>query len=599
MTTIYTHAPIIFAPDTIMNAACANQEIHEKMDDIDLLKADKSYVDSILVSGSPKGVYATLAALTAAIPAGNTNIYLVTADGKWYYWNGAAWTAGGTYQSTGIADGSITPVMLNSEIPNTKNTNNLFIKSTATLGKYISDTTGLEVVNAAFGYVTLNVVPGAYYFVNYNYGANGHRGVYFDSGGSNISAIDGTTYYFVNKTDGTRLAFVVAATAATVKINFLVADIDNVIIFQDASKVHDGVTIEDKWLDSNVVKRRDIPFVSNILDDINSVTIIDYAYTSVSHPFISSTTFGQNAPIPVTAGEIYLVENFTSTYAPSTLSTRGIFLDANFIYVSLLVADDSTSYSPKYTVPAGAAYMMVLFETALLSTFSIKRIYSPTVNDMMIRRNAIYPGYWISKKWVSFGDSITYRELWQPDVVTELGLVHTNCGIGSTQLAGTGATAFWQDARLDVVKAADPDVITILGGANDLVGEILIGTAAEFAAALGAKDTNLFLGAYSYIIENLLTWKPTLKIILLTTTYAHLDGATMAPASGLRYTDYANATKLVALYYGLLYVDLHGEAEVNKLTQSTYTSDGIHPNTDGAKAIAKLVIAGLEKISPF
>ena len=61
-----------------------------------------------VASGSPKGVYATLSALQSAKPTGDANIYLVTADGKWYYWSGSAWTAGGTYQSTGIADGSVT-----------------------------------------------------------------------------------------------------------------------------------------------------------------------------------------------------------------------------------------------------------------------------------------------------------------------------------------------------------------------------------------------------------------------------------------------------------------------------------------------------------
>ena len=87
------------------------------------LKADKTYVDTLaasLISGSPKATYATLTALQTAYPTGNTNIYLVIADGKWYYWNGSAWTAGGTYQSTGIADGSVTPEKTNSEIPNTK-----------------------------------------------------------------------------------------------------------------------------------------------------------------------------------------------------------------------------------------------------------------------------------------------------------------------------------------------------------------------------------------------------------------------------------------------------------------------------------------------
>jgi len=66
------------------------------------LKADKTYVDTkiaTVVSGSPKGVYATLSALQSAYPSGNTNIYVVSADGNWYYWSGTTWASGGVYQS--------------------------------------------------------------------------------------------------------------------------------------------------------------------------------------------------------------------------------------------------------------------------------------------------------------------------------------------------------------------------------------------------------------------------------------------------------------------------------------------------------------------
>jgi lysophospholipase L1-like esterase len=78
-------------------------------------KATIPYVDTkvaAVASGSPKAVYATLSALQTAFPTGNTNIYLVTADGKWYYWNSSAWTAGGTYQSSGIANDGVTPPLL-------------------------------------------------------------------------------------------------------------------------------------------------------------------------------------------------------------------------------------------------------------------------------------------------------------------------------------------------------------------------------------------------------------------------------------------------------------------------------------------------------
>ncbi|MCY1690755.1 hypothetical protein OVA29_08815 [Exiguobacterium sp. SL14] len=74
-------------------------------------KADKTYVDSLgasLASGSPKGIYATVTALQTAKPTGDSNIYVVTADGKWYFWSGSAWTAGGVYQSIALADQSVT-----------------------------------------------------------------------------------------------------------------------------------------------------------------------------------------------------------------------------------------------------------------------------------------------------------------------------------------------------------------------------------------------------------------------------------------------------------------------------------------------------------
>lgn len=59
-----------------------------------------------LAGGSPKGTYATVDALTAADPD-HGSIYVVTADGKWYYWGGSSWTAGGVYQAIGLADNQV------------------------------------------------------------------------------------------------------------------------------------------------------------------------------------------------------------------------------------------------------------------------------------------------------------------------------------------------------------------------------------------------------------------------------------------------------------------------------------------------------------
>ena len=62
------------------------------------------------ISGDPKGVYDTLDDLESAYPTGTTGIYLVLADGHWYYWNSTneEWTDGGEYLSTGISAASNT-----------------------------------------------------------------------------------------------------------------------------------------------------------------------------------------------------------------------------------------------------------------------------------------------------------------------------------------------------------------------------------------------------------------------------------------------------------------------------------------------------------
>ena len=40
-----------------------------------------------------------------------------------------------------------------------------------------------------------------------------------------------------------------------------------------------------------------------------------------------------------------------------------------------------------------------------------------------------------AKKWISYGDSITASNGWQPAVAAKLGLIHTKRGIGGTTIA--------------------------------------------------------------------------------------------------------------------------------------------------------------------
>lgn len=111
-----------------------------------------------ITSGSPAGVYATYTDLVNANPD-HSKIYVVTADGKWYYYDSdnSAWTIGGTYQSTGIASGEVTYDNLEKEIKDgltfeTLTTNNLPNKGIVLPnGEIISQDSN------AYGYYQVNV----------------------------------------------------------------------------------------------------------------------------------------------------------------------------------------------------------------------------------------------------------------------------------------------------------------------------------------------------------------------------------------------------------------------------------------------------------
>lgn len=128
-------------------------------------KVDKTEVETAIAnmgSASPKGTYATLSALQTAYPNGTTGIYVVTGDGKWYYWSGSAWTAGGQYQSTGIADKSITP----KKIEFMQTGINKFDKTSIKSGQYVSYLDGSLLTNANYGWVEIPVSGGRIYARN-------------------------------------------------------------------------------------------------------------------------------------------------------------------------------------------------------------------------------------------------------------------------------------------------------------------------------------------------------------------------------------------------------------------------------------------------
>lgn len=76
----------------------STDEVDDKISSLETLISN-------IPNGSPAGVYASLADLQTAFPTGDNHIYLVSANGHWYYWSGSAWTDGGQYLSSTVFTG--------------------------------------------------------------------------------------------------------------------------------------------------------------------------------------------------------------------------------------------------------------------------------------------------------------------------------------------------------------------------------------------------------------------------------------------------------------------------------------------------------------
>ncbi len=96
---------------TLVNSKASATETNAlaaELQQLENIKASKSELAALssqvasIASGSPKGTFPTVADLQAAKPSGDAYVYVVSADGKWYYWNGSQWTAGGTYAAAPV-----------------------------------------------------------------------------------------------------------------------------------------------------------------------------------------------------------------------------------------------------------------------------------------------------------------------------------------------------------------------------------------------------------------------------------------------------------------------------------------------------------------
>lgn len=360
--------------------------------------------------------------------------------------------------------------------------------------------------------------------------------------------------------------------------------------------------------------------IDEIKDDYSLVKLFDYTDVNLKSVFSNIIMFGyfkndgtvrysnnllSTIPFRCSEGDIFRVENWLINYGTSTFSYTGGFFDENMEFVSPLIPS-APGETYDVEIPSGVKYISFILESnanrEINSSFSVKKRKIGAQSPQLLTSIQEELNYWNDKVWVAFGDSMTQdahtiKSRWKELVAQELGLTVYNCGIGGTCIGGDITDAMWKTNRIDSVKSYNPDIVTIQGGSNDCVHDVPIGTEAEFVKPLAQKDTTNFMGALSYIIETLQTWKTSLMIVICGTNMDREDDGAQYSTIDLTCRDYSDAMEVVAKYYSLPFVDWHGEMNINKCTIRHYTQDGVHWNALGGKVAASLVLSKIKEMS--
>jgi lysophospholipase L1-like esterase len=590
-------------------------------------KASKAELANI-GNGSPKGVYTTLSALQTAFPTGTTGIYLVTTDGKWYYWSGSAWTIGGTYQSTGIADKSITPNLLS--FVNVLQSQNLFNKNTATSGNLDSGT----------------VFTNANYFVSDFIKIPASNVISIDYKGAVNQQID---LYDSNKTYLAKVAMGTSASTFTytisnssavyIRFSGLQSNVNTTMVVDGAvlpsvyvpysikNTLTSDVIVPTTVLDQPIVTANSInDYLTNYLEpSVTSNLFNKYDVNNIDGQLLDNNVQSSNATffishyIKIPASKIVTID-FVNTSAIPTVhyydkdknylgkifdSVAGrthtfTFADVNAVYFKFNGYRDSDSF----TLYKG---LMMVVDGNTLPSFYVE--YANVLNGgIKTLHNQSYKG----KRILFMGDSITAQMSINGWVNWFIKRVvpssYENVAVAGawwenypdTVLDGnpTGSAPSSNTVPNQVQKVLNTnypafDVIIISAGTNNVNASLTDVVENSFTSSgnyidISTLDLTKTASAIRWSVEKLQTAYPNAQIFLCTPIQSHEALRTYVSIKSKGDKIKETASRLGIPYFDNLNCGIYGKYE-NNGTAGKYLADGLHPNNPGAKMLGEYV----------
>jgi lysophospholipase L1-like esterase len=204
--------------------------------------------------------------------------------------------------------------------------------------------------------------------------------------------------------------------------------------------------------------------------------------------------------------------------------------------------------------------------------------------------NARGASRWTGKKWLALGDSVTFREDYQPLVAAEIGFA----SVVTSAVSGSTTRSMTNPDRLTAAMLTGVDLVTVFAPFNDYGLARPLGTMAD---PLGTES---FYADVKKVITDILALKPTVSIALvgahqLNAGPPYYPSGMYAPNSiGAKLTDYLEVMRVVSAHYGVPFLDLAATSGINEYNLLTYTEDGLHANAAGMSIIAHLIAGFLQ-----
>ena len=209
------------------------------------------------------------------------------------------------------------------------------------------------------------------------------------------------------------------------------------------------------------------------------------------------------------------------------------------------------------------------------------------------------------KKMLFMGDSITYGSgdavspfrtgrAWAGRIADLTGAITTNAAVGGAKVSFQRGDDNWVYSQYEPYKNEKFDIIVMHGGVNDARYDRPVGTLSEGKdeATLKKNQTN-YVGGLEWIFYMVSTTNTDAKLYFIANH--RLDGHAKGSAKDM--SAYFNAAKQACEKWGVIFIDLYNNKELNDKLETTttkYLPDTLHLNAAGYDIITPYIIAELE-----